>query len=162
MQRHASDAHRIVQILVGVTVQLRKVLCGFVAKVHEMDARVGTELEIVQEGLPSAIPLEFCYLGWQESLSLLAHVVEPEIPDGVAEQKQVHAARGHAGELLHRVAQRRAHARAALGLDAAEAPLDGGGEGLGERLPPVHLDAFAAVTGKPVDGVGVADLLQRP
>ena len=42
----------------------------------------GTELSIVQEGIPSMIPVEFCYLGWQESLSLLAHVVEPEIPDG--------------------------------------------------------------------------------
>ena len=51
-----------------VTIQLRKVLCG-------------TELEIVQEGLPAAIPVEMCYLGWQESLSQLAHVVEPEIPD---------------------------------------------------------------------------------
>ena len=53
-----------------VTVSLRKVLCG-------------TELTIVQEGLPAAIPMEFCYAGWQESLALLAHVVEPEIPDGV-------------------------------------------------------------------------------
>jgi len=35
----------------------------------------------VQQGLPSVIPVESCYLGWQESLSLLAHVVEPEIPD---------------------------------------------------------------------------------
>jgi len=52
-----------------VTIQLRKVLCG-------------TELEIVQEGLPPAIPPELCYLGWQESLALLAHLVEPEIPDG--------------------------------------------------------------------------------
>ena len=42
----------------------------------------GTELEIVQEGIPAVIPLEFCYLGWQESLLLLAHLVEPEIPDG--------------------------------------------------------------------------------
>jgi hypothetical protein len=42
----------------------------------------GTELTITQEGIPPAIPLEFCYLGWQESLSLLAHLVEPEIPDG--------------------------------------------------------------------------------
>jgi len=42
----------------------------------------GTELTIVQEGIPSAIPVELCYLGWQESLSLLAHLVEPEIPDG--------------------------------------------------------------------------------
>ena len=52
-----------------VTIQLRKVLCG-------------TELGIVQEGIPPAIPLELCYLGWQESLALLAHLVEPEIPDG--------------------------------------------------------------------------------
>jgi len=52
-----------------VTITLRKVLCG-------------TELEIVQEGIPPMIPTEFCYLGWQESLSLLAHLVEPEIPDG--------------------------------------------------------------------------------
>jgi uncharacterized protein YndB with AHSA1/START domain len=51
-----------------VTVQLRKVLCG-------------TELEIVQEGIPAAIPVEMCYLGWQESLAQLAQVVEPEIPD---------------------------------------------------------------------------------
>ena len=52
-----------------VTVSLRKVACG-------------TEVAIVQEGIPAAIPVEFCYLGWQESLSLLAHLVEPEIPDG--------------------------------------------------------------------------------
>jgi uncharacterized protein YndB with AHSA1/START domain len=52
-----------------VTITLRKVMCG-------------TELEIVQEGIPAAIPVEFCYLGWQESLTLLAQVVEPEIPDG--------------------------------------------------------------------------------
>jgi uncharacterized protein YndB with AHSA1/START domain len=52
-----------------VTISLKKVLCG-------------TELSIVQEGIPEAIPVEFCYLGWQESLSLLAHLVEPEIPDG--------------------------------------------------------------------------------
>jgi uncharacterized protein YndB with AHSA1/START domain len=51
-----------------VTVQLRRVLCG-------------TELEIVQEGLPAAIPVEMCYLGWQESLAQLAPLVEPEIPD---------------------------------------------------------------------------------
>ena len=41
----------------------------------------GTELNIVQEGLPEAIPLEMCYLGWQESLMQLAKLVEPEIPD---------------------------------------------------------------------------------
>ena len=52
-----------------VTIELRKVLCG-------------TELSIVQENIPAAIPVEFCYLGWQESLALLANVVDPEIPDG--------------------------------------------------------------------------------
>ena len=41
----------------------------------------GTNLEIVQEGVPSVIPTEACYLGWQESLALLAKLVEPEIPD---------------------------------------------------------------------------------
>ena len=51
-----------------VTVKLRKVLCG-------------TEVDIVQEGVPEAIPAEMCYLGWQESLVLLANLVEPEIPD---------------------------------------------------------------------------------
>ena len=52
-----------------VTITLRPVACG-------------TDLTIVQEGVPAMIPVEFCYLGWQESLSLLAHLVEPEIPDG--------------------------------------------------------------------------------
>jgi len=42
---------------------------------------VGTELRVVQEGIPEAIPLEACYLGWQESLALLAKLVEAEIPD---------------------------------------------------------------------------------
>ncbi|MBC7785351.1 MAG: SRPBCC family protein [Burkholderiales bacterium] len=51
-----------------VTISLRKVACG-------------TDLEIEQAGLPEAIPVEFCYLGWQESLTLLAQLVEPEIPD---------------------------------------------------------------------------------
>ncbi len=41
----------------------------------------GTELSIVQEGIPAAIPVEMCYLGWQESLAQLANLVEPEIPD---------------------------------------------------------------------------------
>jgi len=50
------------------TVTLRQVSCG-------------TELKIVQEGLPEVIPLEMCYLGWQDSLAQLAHLVEPEIPD---------------------------------------------------------------------------------
>lgn len=53
----------------NVTITMRKVLCG-------------TELEIVQEGIPAAIPLEFCYAGWQESLAMLAQLVDPEIPDG--------------------------------------------------------------------------------
>lgn len=51
-----------------VTITLRKVVCG-------------TELNIVQEGVPSVIPAEACYLGWQESLAQLANLVEPEIPD---------------------------------------------------------------------------------
>jgi uncharacterized protein YndB with AHSA1/START domain len=50
------------------TITLRKVLCG-------------TELQIVQEGVPAMIPAEMCYLGWQESLALLAKLVEAEIPD---------------------------------------------------------------------------------
>ncbi|HEY7205290.1 MAG TPA: SRPBCC family protein [Methylomirabilota bacterium] len=50
-----------------VTVSLRGVFCG-------------TELHVVQEGIPEAIPTEACYLGWQESLTLLAQLVEPEIP----------------------------------------------------------------------------------
>jgi len=50
------------------TVSLRKVSCG-------------TEVNIVQEGLPEVIPPEACYLGWQESLGFLAQLVEPEIPD---------------------------------------------------------------------------------
>lgn len=49
------------------TVTLRPVSCG-------------TELHIVQTGIPAAIPLESCYLGWQESLAALAQLVEPEIP----------------------------------------------------------------------------------
>ena len=52
-----------------MTVSLRAVSCG-------------TELTIVQEGIPAAIPLELCYLGWQESLQLLTLLVEPDIPDG--------------------------------------------------------------------------------
>ena len=42
---------------------------------------VGTEIRIVQEGIPDAIPAEACVLGWQESLTLLAQLVEAEIPD---------------------------------------------------------------------------------
>lgn len=51
-----------------VTVSLREVVCG-------------TELSIVQEGVPEVIPVEMCYLGWQESLAQLAKLVEPTIPD---------------------------------------------------------------------------------
>ncbi|MFM6928375.1 MAG: SRPBCC family protein [Bdellovibrio sp.] len=43
----------------------------------------GTEVKITQEGIPNAIPVEMCYVGWQQSLQLLALVVEPNIPDGV-------------------------------------------------------------------------------
>jgi uncharacterized protein YndB with AHSA1/START domain len=50
------------------TVSLKTVFCG-------------TELTIVQEGIPAMIPTEMCYLGWQESLILLAQLVEPEIPE---------------------------------------------------------------------------------
>jgi uncharacterized protein YndB with AHSA1/START domain len=50
-----------------VTVSLTPVICG-------------TELSITQSGIPEAIPLEMCYLGWQESLAQLATLVEPEIP----------------------------------------------------------------------------------
>jgi hypothetical protein len=50
------------------TIALKQVACG-------------TELNITQEGVPAAIPPEACYLGWQESLALLAQLVEPEIPD---------------------------------------------------------------------------------
>jgi hypothetical protein len=42
---------------------------------------VGTELNIVQEGVPAVIPPDACYLGWQESLASLANLVEPQIPD---------------------------------------------------------------------------------
>ena len=42
---------------------------------------VGTDLTIVQEGVPGVIPLDGCYLGWQESLRFLSKLVEPEIPD---------------------------------------------------------------------------------
>jgi len=45
-----------------------------------MAVSVGTELTAVQQGIPALIPVEACYLGWQESLQLLAQLVEPEIP----------------------------------------------------------------------------------
>ncbi len=52
-----------------VTIDIKKVM-------------VGAELRITQEGVPDVIPAEACYLGWGESLALLAQLVEPEIPDG--------------------------------------------------------------------------------
>ena len=51
-----------------VSVSLKAVMCG-------------TELSVVQSGIPAAIPVEMCYLGWQDSLVQLAHLVEPEIAD---------------------------------------------------------------------------------
>ncbi len=51
-----------------VTVTIKQVLCG-------------SELTIVQEGVPEVIPVEMCFLGWQESLAQLANLVEPVIPD---------------------------------------------------------------------------------
>jgi uncharacterized protein YndB with AHSA1/START domain len=53
---------------------------GFTGKVHHK-VSCGTELNIVQEGVPDVIPVEACYLGWQESLEQLAMLVDPEIPD---------------------------------------------------------------------------------
>jgi hypothetical protein len=52
-----------------VTISLRSVSCG-------------TEVTITQEGLPKVIPVEHCYLGWQESLQMLGNLIEAEIPDG--------------------------------------------------------------------------------
>jgi uncharacterized protein YndB with AHSA1/START domain len=52
---------------IQVTVTLAKVICG-------------TEISILQEGLPEVIPVEMCYLGWQESLEQLSTLVEPDIP----------------------------------------------------------------------------------
>ena len=52
-----------------------------VVSVRITKVSAGTELKITQENIPSAIPLEMCYLGWQESLEKLVKLVEPEIPD---------------------------------------------------------------------------------
>ncbi|HRH95656.1 MAG TPA: SRPBCC family protein [Prosthecobacter sp.] len=51
-----------------ITVELKEVFCG-------------TDLHITQEGVPAAIPASACYMGWHDSLTLLAQLVEPEIPD---------------------------------------------------------------------------------
>ena len=64
--RFDEDSHMPGEMI--TTVDLRPVSCG-------------VELHIVQEGIPEAIPVEGCYLGWQDSLTLLAQLVEPEIPD---------------------------------------------------------------------------------
>src|SRR3546814_16686182 len=70
----------------NVTVTLTEVSCG-------------TELHVVQEGIPDVIPVDQCYLGWQESLVLLGKLVEPDLPDGAGaaackqtqtEQEQCH------------------------------------------------------------------------
>ncbi len=52
-----------------MTISFRPVMCG-------------TELKITQEGIPDAIPVEMCYLGWQQSLDMMIQLVEPNIPDG--------------------------------------------------------------------------------
>ncbi len=52
-----------------------------VTSVWMQKVSVGTEIKILQEGIPSVIPVEMCYLGWQESLEKLVKLVEPEIPD---------------------------------------------------------------------------------
>lgn len=54
---------------IRVTVTLKPVSCG-------------VEVQVVQEGIPSVIPVESCYLGWQDSLNQLAQLVQPQIPDG--------------------------------------------------------------------------------
>ena len=51
-----------------------------ITTVSTREVSCGTEVDIVQEGIPEVIPLEGCYLGWQESLTLLAQLVEAEIP----------------------------------------------------------------------------------
>ena len=53
--------------LIQVAITLKAVSCG-------------TEINVTQEGIPQLIPLEMCYLGWQESLAQMAHLVEPDIP----------------------------------------------------------------------------------
>lgn len=52
----------------STSIWIKKVMCG-------------TELKVIQEGIPSAIPVEMCYLGWQDSLDKLTRLVEPNIPD---------------------------------------------------------------------------------
>jgi hypothetical protein len=52
----------------GVTILLRKVMCG-------------SDVSITQSGIPAFIPVEMCYLGWQESLAQLSALVDPDIPD---------------------------------------------------------------------------------
>ena len=54
---------------------------AMVTSVWFQKTSVGTELKVLQEGIPAVIPAEMCYLGWQESLEKLIKLVEPEIPD---------------------------------------------------------------------------------
>jgi uncharacterized protein YndB with AHSA1/START domain len=63
---HFDDPNLSGQII--TTVELKKVLCG-------------TEIFVTQEGIPDVIPIEMCYIGWQESLDKLKRLVEPNIPD---------------------------------------------------------------------------------
>jgi uncharacterized protein YndB with AHSA1/START domain len=64
--RFDADSHMPGEMI--TTVDIRPVSCG-------------VEVHIVQEGIPEMIPVDGCYLGWQDSLTLLAQLVEPEIPD---------------------------------------------------------------------------------
>jgi uncharacterized protein YndB with AHSA1/START domain len=64
--RFDADSHMPGEMI--TTVEIRPVSCG-------------VEVHIVQEGIPEMIPVDGCYLGWQDSLTLLAQLVEPEIPD---------------------------------------------------------------------------------
>ena len=64
--RFDADSHMPGEMI--TTVDIRPVSCG-------------VEVDIVQEGIPEMIPVDGCYLGWQDSLTLLAQLVEPEIPD---------------------------------------------------------------------------------
>jgi hypothetical protein len=73
---HTGEKHRL-----SVAHTSYSLLAGFVRTITLKQVSVGTELNIVQEGVPAVIPAEAWYLGWQESLTLLAKLVEAEIPD---------------------------------------------------------------------------------
>ena len=81
MARHSFIASRAVVSLI-VSASSEVVVPGeMTVTVSLKKVSVGTEVSIVQEGVPDVIPAEACYLGWQESLTLLAKLVEAEIPD---------------------------------------------------------------------------------